>query len=248
MFVNEPKRAHAERTHGSNFSEQEHKQLYSIKQAMKLLFFNRPYVVLCLASSVRMLSGYALGGWLSTYYERQFDLTSGQFGLPVGLIVIFGGVVGCMLGGLLSDALMTSTPAAKAYVIAATQIVAAPFIVAVFVASTPGQSYALLFFAYVTAETWLGSAAAIVQDITPASLRAFSTALYSTVNTLIGGLGPVVVSSLLGDDGLASRKYGETEGLKYTMIYLMPSCYILSAILFLLVGRLLALDLSKAIQ
>lgn len=51
----------------------------------------------------------------------------------------------------------------KPFVIAGSQLLATPCIIAVLVAPTPQQSYGLLFLAYLTAETWLGPAAAIVQ-------------------------------------------------------------------------------------
>lgn len=47
--------------------------------------------------------------------------------------------------------------------IAISQVLAAPAIVGVLLAPTPTISYCMLFLAYVTAETWLGPAAAIVQ-------------------------------------------------------------------------------------
>lgn len=52
---------------------------------------------------------------------------------------------------------------AKAYVIAVGQILAVPCIIGVLLAPTPKASYGILFLAYMTAETWLGPAAAIVQ-------------------------------------------------------------------------------------
>ena len=51
----------------------------------------------------------------------------------------------------------------KPFVIAASQLLAAPCIIAVLLAPTARESYGLLFLAYLTAETWLGPAAAIVQ-------------------------------------------------------------------------------------
>ncbi len=51
----------------------------------------------------------------------------------------------------------------KAFVIAGAQLLAAPCIVGVLLAPTPTMSYGFLFLAYLTAETWLGPAAAIVQ-------------------------------------------------------------------------------------
>ena len=47
--------------------------------------------------------------------------------------------------------------------IAATQVLAAPAIAGVLLASTPTMSIGMLFLAYMTAETWLGPGAAIVQ-------------------------------------------------------------------------------------
>jgi len=63
----------------------------------------------------------------------------------------------------ISFRLSTRWKNAKAYVIAVSQVLAAPCIIGVLLAPTPQVSYGLLFLAYVTAETWLGPAAAIVQ-------------------------------------------------------------------------------------
>lgn len=51
----------------------------------------------------------------------------------------------------------------KAFVIAVSQILAAPAIAGVLLAPTPKLSFGLVALAYITAETWLGPAAAIVQ-------------------------------------------------------------------------------------
>ena len=47
--------------------------------------------------------------------------------------------------------------------IAVSQLLAVPCIIGVLIAPHPTMSYGLLFLAYMTAETWLGPAAAIVQ-------------------------------------------------------------------------------------
>ncbi len=54
--------------------------------------------------------------------------------------------------------------------IAGAQLLAAPCIAIVLIAPTPTMSYGFLFLAYLTAETWLGPAAAIVQ----VSINSFS--------------------------------------------------------------------------
>ena len=59
--------------------------------------------MLLVAGSIRNIPGYALGAWLPTYYARAFGLSSSHYGIKVGFVVIFGGGIGCFVGGLLSD-------------------------------------------------------------------------------------------------------------------------------------------------
>jgi MFS family permease len=239
VFFRDPRRAQSEglvRTESQLYTDEEHAKVHTIRESIAVLISNVPFVLICIASSIRMFSGYALGAWLATFYERRFDLNSSQFGPVVGVLVIFGGSIGSLAGGYLSDRLMSYTPAAKAYVIAASQFISAPFIAGVFLATEHHTSFALLFFAYLTGETWLGPAAAVVQDVMPARIRALSIATYTTVNTLIGGLGPLAVGSLLGSSGLCTRQYGERHGVQYALLYLMPICYVVSSIGFVAVG------------
>ena len=102
LFVYEPQRGQSEPMNSRPaFSAQQHTTMYSLKQSFFLLL-NRPYLLLCIASAVRMFSGYALGAWLATFYERHFDLDSAEYGVKVGLIVIFGGCSGSLIGSRLS--------------------------------------------------------------------------------------------------------------------------------------------------
>ena len=230
------------------YSADDHVAVYSTRTALGMLFTNRTFVLMCIASSVRMLSGYALGGWMATFYQRQYSLDSSQYGTALGLIVMVGGVAGCSIGGYLSDALMHRSAAAKAYVITASQLLSAPFIAGVFLAPTSTISFVLLFFAYVTGETWLGPASAVILDVVPASMRARATAVYTVINTLTGGQGPLVIGALIGDSGLCTRAYGEREGVKYALLYLMPTCYVLSATVFYLAARSLSRHQYKLID
>eukprot|EP00050_Salpingoeca_kvevrii_P020124 m.94798 g.94798 ORF g.94798 m.94798 type:complete len:479 (-) comp8724_c0_seq3:65-1501(-) len=212
---------------------------FTLREFFEYLTQSPSFLCLCLAASVRHIAGYSLGAWLPTFYEREFDLDSKDFGVAVGIVVVTGGGLGSFLGGLASDRLAQKTPAAKALVIFASNLVAAPFAAGVFLATTPTTSYLVLFFAYLTAETWLGVAAAIVQDVMQPQMRAKASAVYIAISTLIGGCGPLFVGELLGSDGIATRRYGEKHGVKYVLMYLVPVCYVLSSLLFGVVGLLL---------
>ena len=129
------------------YTTEQHVADYSVRQSLVMLC-NAPFALLCLASSVRMFSGYALGSWMASFYERHYSLDSSQYGLPVGVIVMLGGCSGSLLGGWASDRLMRASPAAKAYVVAASQLLSAPCIAGVLMAPSPTVSYVLLFVAY----------------------------------------------------------------------------------------------------
>ena len=61
------------------------------------------YWVLLVAASVRNIAGYAIGAWLPTYFVREYGVTSAEFGLPVGFVVLCGGTMGSLLGGFVTD-------------------------------------------------------------------------------------------------------------------------------------------------
>ena len=61
------------------------------------------YWVLLVAASIRNIAGYAIGAWLPTYFVREYGVTSAEFGLPVGFVVLCGGTMGSLLGGFVTD-------------------------------------------------------------------------------------------------------------------------------------------------
>ena len=61
------------------------------------------YWILLVAASIRNIAGYAIGAWLPTYFVREYGVTSAEFGLPVGFVVLCGGTMGSLLGGFVTD-------------------------------------------------------------------------------------------------------------------------------------------------
>ncbi|XP_071965382.1 MFS-type efflux pump MSMEG_3705-like [Antedon mediterranea] len=206
---------------------------YSIKETVVLLMTTKAYVILTSAAAIREIGGYALGTWLATFYSRRFGQTSVDYGVNIGLVVLFGGTTGCLIGGYLADRYSTNNRPAKAYVIAVSQIVAAPCVVAPLIVPDVTASYGLLFLAYLTAETWVGCSAAIVQDLFAPSLRAQASAVYIAVGTIIGGsIGPSLVPLILKHSHWDSCGMG----MGYALMTIVPTSYLISALLFFLVG------------
>lgn len=203
--------------------------------------------------------------------------------------------------------------------IAASQLLAAPCIIGVLLAPTARDSYGLLFLAYLTAETWLGPAAAVVQvrdiiiicirgelhsfvqsadtpvsgdpvqlqgmiivlsiarmsqqpspisifhfvfinsmilllqDICMPAMRAQASAVYIGIITIVASTGPVIVSRVYNTHknnrdvimmclqipallDWVSTFYRCTSGLKYSLLIVVPSLYLCSSLLFLVLG------------
>ncbi|XP_065836551.1 MFS-type efflux pump MSMEG_3705-like [Oscarella lobularis] len=208
---------------------------YTLKETAWHLVTCPPYLLLLLAGSVRNLPGYAIGGWLATFYKRDLDQDSEVYGRNVAIIVAIGGICGAAIGGFLSDRLGKKRPEAKAYVIAVSQILAAPTIIGTLLASNAHVSYFLLFTAYITAETWVGVAAAIVQDVCMPAIRSQASAVYIAVITIVGGFGPLVISSLLESSN--DTLFGKcNKGVRNALVIIAPTFYVSSALLFIVVG------------
>nr|XP_006825413.1 PREDICTED: protein spinster homolog 2-like [Saccoglossus kowalevskii] len=75
----------------------------SLKETVHQLFKSKPFLVICLASSVRQIAGYALASWLSTYYARRYHIQPFKYNGTLALIVLFGGGFGTLLGGVTAD-------------------------------------------------------------------------------------------------------------------------------------------------
>eukprot|EP00117_Sycon_ciliatum_P028397 scpid29311/ scgid5891/ Protein spinster homolog 1; Protein not really started; Spinster-like protein len=198
---------------------------YTLLETAKTLFKCPPFIALCVAASVRNLGGYSLGSWLATFYRVHYDQSAEQYGATVALVSLFGGLLGSMGGGLLADMLSARGAHWKAYVIAVSQVIATPCIIGVFIAPTATASYGILFLAYLTAETWLGCAGAVVQDIMPRAVRCQASAVYVAISTLIGCLGPLGISAILDTDAC-------DPDYKFALLVTVPSCYIASSLLF----------------
>jgi MFS family permease len=198
------------------------------------------YWLLLLCGSVRNIAGYSLLTWLPTFFVKEYCVGSADYGWKVALVVLFGGGLGSFLGGFFSDRLTKyNIPNGRAVVISIGQLLAVPANIAVFLAPlfSPGNanvSYGMLFLAYLTAETWLGPAAALVQDITKPSMRTVGSALYVGVITIVASVGPLLVPAFFSQGGEFDEKTG--HGVRNGLLLTVPVIYFVSSILFAILG------------
>jgi H+/Cl- antiporter ClcA len=75
-----------------------------------------------------------------------------------------------------------------------------------------------------------------VQDITRPDMRARASAVYVVVGTILGGCGPLIIGTLMGSDGLATRHHGPRFAIRHALAGFVSVCYAVSALLFWAVG------------
>lgn len=94
----------------------------------KLLFTNKCYTYLVIASGFRFFGGYALGFLSATFFDNRYPDHQLQYSYMSSVIVIGGGLPASMLGGYLSDKYEKKIPNIKGLISGGGALAATPFI------------------------------------------------------------------------------------------------------------------------
>ena len=193
-----------------------------------------------ISSSLRFMGGYALGSWIQVFYRRVFGLSSTQISLWLAIIVPVGGLTASYAGGTISDWWKKRRPSASAWVLALCSIAAIPFLLAMLFASNFRVSFLFLLGEYLFAEMWIGPSVAIIQDITPPSLRTISSAIYF-LSLAVGGMSPFLLGWMIEWFAIEAPYQDDPNSYDPTipMAIVIGGTYFLSAIGFIISASLL---------
>jgi MFS family permease len=142
------------------------------------------------------ISGSASGAWAPSVYIRHFHLTPAEVGPRLGLIAIGSGILGAVIGGLVSDRLEKLRRTDLKLGVAACALLACLPGGAIVWAPTPNfamslQSLSLLFGP-------VGNMVTIIalQDVAPARSRGLAMSILTLFSTTLGfSLGPSLVAA-----------------------------------------------------
>ena len=194
--------------------------------------------LLSMGAGFASLVGYGLIFWLPSFLFRSVGMdlfTASQF---LAAIVLFGGVTGMALGGVLADWLGQKSKSYYGMIPAVALVLAIPL----YIFGTLSTSTILLFWLFLISQAlglmWLGPILTAVQHLGPVNARSQVSAIYLLVNNLIGlGLGPFFFGHV---SDLLKAQYG-ADSIKYAFIAGL-SFYFLSAILLLAASKRLSRD------
>lgn len=205
------------------------------------LIFSTPSLVLgVLGFSFITFSAYGWGLWGAPFFVRVHGVDLATVGIVLGLSNVVAGFAGANVGGVWSDWLKRRTARARCNMGVICAGLSAPLAVAVlWVPNVTGAFVLMAVFMFVRV-LWIGSGAAMVNELVLPRMRGIASAVYLMALTFIGlALGPFVMgkaSDLFSASGMAPD-----DALR-SGILVGSVGYILGLVLMWLAGRYVEQD------
>mmetsp|Transcript_513 Transcript_513/g.302 ORF Transcript_513/g.302 Transcript_513/m.302 type:complete len:205 (-) Transcript_513:134-748(-) len=199
---------------------------------MIILFSNRCYVYLVIASFFRFFGGYTLGFLGSKYFIGNYPNNTSEYAWQNAFVIIGGGVPASMIAGELADRFEGRRPHFKSYISGVGALLATPFIMITFFwqPSYYGciTSY---YFAYLIAEMWYGPAHALINNLFPSQMQGISIAIFNIAGTISGSIAIACLSSLAESYNAKEHpeRYGYIVGSGVLFSYFMCAPFFILA-------------------
>jgi predicted MFS family arabinose efflux permease len=189
----------------------------SFTETIRLLFADRPFLMLALAGTFMSLGTASMANWGAAYMMRSHGMTQGEVGMILGPVMGLGGLAGTIIGGVLGTmvAKRDLRPFAPLRVMLFTALPAIPAITLFILAPTVSLAVVGGLFGGVLTSMHYGSLIAVALGRVPSERRGMASSILILGQTVIGfGMGPLIVGAI--SDGL-SGGLGE-ESLRYAML------------------------------
>ena len=180
-----------------------------LKQSLTELLSNKVFMGLSIGWAVQIMIGYALAIWMAAVMLRNFEISTGDVGLYLGLAFLIGGIPGPILGGYVAQWLTNRDERWRAWL---PGVVSLGCVVPLGMSLSSGEFWPfLVWFAFAYA-VYVASQAPIlsgIQATVEPSQRGFAVAIALFFNNLVGqALGAVLIGWI--SDWLAPS-YGATS-------------------------------------
>jgi len=116
----------------------------AVVDVLRYLLRLRSFRHLLAAAGLYSMTSYAMITWSPAFMQRVFDLSPGEFGTELGLVIGIAGVIGALTAGLLADALARRDARWLVWIAACGGAAVLPFLAAF--AASPTARTALLAF------------------------------------------------------------------------------------------------------
>lgn len=194
-----------------------------------------------LGTTLASFTGYGYVLWTPAFFVRSHDLSLTQTGLVMALFLGVVGGIGTLAAGRIADWLGARDPRWRIWVTGVAYLAGLPFLIAFFMV----ESLWLAMLCYVVPAFlggwYLAPGFALVQNLTPASMRSLASSINLFVLNIIGlGTGPWLVGQV---SDLLTPSYG-TESLRHALV-LLAFVNVWAAVHYALAGRTMTRDLER---
>ena len=202
---------------------------YSIIESFKLMWGIKSFRILMYSAVLTAFSAYGLGLWVVDFLDRTHGLSIAQLTVPLALCIGVGGGLGTAAGGALCDKYGRKNKKAYFDFPALVHIISVPIYIFAILIPSSLLCFTALFFVFVLHASVAGPYYALVQNLSPLNMRAFSSAFFMFMLSAIGfGLGPLYIGVL--SDFFAAQS-NEALGLQWALLSLTPIWLIASIIM-----------------
>ncbi|HAU22167.1 MAG TPA: MFS transporter [Erythrobacter sp.] len=166
----------------------------SLKETISSLVGNRVFMGLSVGWAAQIMIGYALAFWMAAVMLRNFDVSTGDVAIYLGLAFLIGGIPGPVMGGYLTDWLTRIDERWRAWLPGAVSLFC---VLPLGFSLASGSFWLFLGFFALAYGIYVASQAPIlsgVQNAVEPSQRGFAVAIALFFNNLIGqALGLAVI-------------------------------------------------------
>ena len=212
-------------------------------EVLKLLWSRLSFRHLAIGGALNAFAGYSSSNWTASFMIRSHDMSTGELGTWLALIMGVGGAIGVFWGSYIAERLAKFDVRWYMWMPTITGMICVPFMIATYVVEGAYTALIVSIVPGILFNVYLGNSLAMTHALVGLRMRAVASAILFFLINLIGmGLGPWGVG-LLSD--MLSAELG-SESLRYAMLYLLPAAMGWSAVHFLLASRTLQKDLEAA--
>ena len=214
-----------------------------LAEVARTLWRQKSFCHMAFASGLQAVAGYGVVQWMPSFLHRSYQMTSGEIGTALALVLGVGGAIGVMAGGYIADTLGRRDMRWQLWVPTFGGMIGVPCGLGVYLSDTAFGTLAWLVVPVLTINAYHGPCFGMTQALAPVRMRAMAAAVLLFIINIIGlGIGPQLVG-ILSD--LLLPAYG-AESLRYAML-IVSLVYAWAVFHYWMASRTLRQDL-KAVE
>ena len=238
LTVKEPPRGYSEEKPADTTS-------VPFRTVVKTMWGFKSFKYIALGAGTQAFVGYGAIAWMPSFLVRAHDLSIGEVGTALGLIIGFFGGIGTLLSGVIGDKLGAKNVKYYMLVPAYGFLIAVPAGAAVFLVDDLYLVLAIYTIPAFLVNLYTGPTFAMTQSLAPLAMRAAASALLLFIINIIGLVfGPTTVG-IISDLLQSSMQMNDVESLQMALL----ACnfvYLLSFYYYFQASRHLETDLNSS--